>query len=100
MESFRRWLYRHGFVRLISVPSCCIGLTTIRLKGCSVARQVSADAHRGDGKRLVIQADGILTAFVELEAGIHARWEFNMHCESWSRQPPIRRGPITKIRLV
>ncbi len=29
-----------------------------------------ADAHRGDGKRFVVRADEILTAFVELEAAI------------------------------
>ena len=28
------------------------------------------DAHRGDGKRLVVHADEVLTAFVELEAAI------------------------------
>jgi hypothetical protein len=28
------------------------------------------DAHRGDGKRFVVQADAKLTAFVELEAAI------------------------------
>src|SRR5205809_4286880 len=28
------------------------------------------DAHRGDGKRLVVQADEKLTAFVELESAI------------------------------
>jgi len=27
-----------------------------------------ADAHRGDGKRFIVRADEILTAFVELEA--------------------------------
>jgi hypothetical protein len=27
------------------------------------------DAHRGDGKRFVVHADEILTAFVELESG-------------------------------
>jgi hypothetical protein len=32
MESFRYWLYRHGFVRLISAEGCCMGLTTIRLQ--------------------------------------------------------------------
>jgi hypothetical protein len=31
-----------------------------------------ADAHRGDGKRLVVHADEKLTAFVELESAIHA----------------------------
>jgi hypothetical protein len=30
-----------------------------------------ADAHRGDGKRLVLRADEKLTAFMELEAAIH-----------------------------
>jgi hypothetical protein len=32
-----------------------------------------ADAHRGEGKRFVVRADEILTAFLELEAGIRAR---------------------------
>jgi len=30
------------------------------------------DAHRGDGKRFVVRADEMLTAFVELEAAIQA----------------------------
>jgi hypothetical protein len=30
-----------------------------------------ADAHRGDGKRFVVRADEMLTAFVELERSIH-----------------------------
>jgi len=30
------------------------------------------DAHRGDGKRFVVQADELLTAFVELESVIRA----------------------------
>jgi hypothetical protein len=30
-----------------------------------------ADAHRGDGKRFVVRADEILTAFVELQSAIH-----------------------------
>jgi hypothetical protein len=30
------------------------------------------DAHRDNGKRLVVPADVKLTAFVELEAAIHA----------------------------
>jgi len=29
-----------------------------------------ADAHRGEGKRFVVRADEILTAFLELEAAI------------------------------
>ena len=29
-----------------------------------------ADAHRGDGKRLVVRADEKLTAFIELEAAV------------------------------
>jgi hypothetical protein len=29
-----------------------------------------ADAHRGDGKRLVVRADEKLTAFIELESAI------------------------------
>ena len=31
-----------------------------------------ADAHRGDGKRFVVRADEILTAFLELESAIPA----------------------------
>jgi len=31
-----------------------------------------AGAHRGDGKRFVVRADEILSAFVELEAEIRA----------------------------
>jgi len=31
-----------------------------------------ADAHRGDGKRLVVHANQKLTAFLELEAAIRA----------------------------
>ena len=30
------------------------------------------DAHRGDGKRFVVRADEILTAFRELESAIRA----------------------------
>ena len=29
------------------------------------------DAHRGDGKRYVVRADELLTAFMELESVIH-----------------------------
>ncbi len=32
-----------------------------------------ADAHRGDGKRFVVRADGKLTAFLELEAAIRQK---------------------------
>jgi hypothetical protein len=31
-----------------------------------------ADAHRGDGKRFIVRADEMLTAFLELEAAIRA----------------------------
>jgi hypothetical protein len=31
-----------------------------------------ADAHRGDGKRFLVRADELLTAFVELESVIRA----------------------------
>ena len=30
-----------------------------------------ADAHRDDGKRFIVHADDILTAFLELETAIH-----------------------------
>jgi hypothetical protein len=34
-----------------------------------------ADAHRDDGKRYVVHADELLTAFVELESAIRASSE-------------------------
>jgi hypothetical protein len=30
-----------------------------------------ADAHRGDGKRFIVRADEMLTAFLELQRAIH-----------------------------
>jgi hypothetical protein len=36
-----------------------------------------ADAHRDDGKRFVVPADELLTAFVELELAIRARQRRN-----------------------
>ena len=30
------------------------------------------DAHRDDGKRFIVHAEELLTAFLELEAAIHA----------------------------
>jgi hypothetical protein len=30
-----------------------------------------ADAHRGDGKRFIVRAEEILTAFLETERAIH-----------------------------
>jgi hypothetical protein len=29
------------------------------------------DAHRGDGRRFIVRADELLTAFVELQRAIH-----------------------------
>jgi hypothetical protein len=37
-----------------------------------------ADAHRDDGKRFVVRADEILTAFVGLESVIRARAELSL----------------------
>jgi hypothetical protein len=34
-----------------------------------------ADAHRDDRKRFVVRADEKLTAFLELQAAIHRRFE-------------------------
>jgi hypothetical protein len=34
-----------------------------------------ADAHRDDRKRFVVRADEKLTAFMELQAAIHRRFE-------------------------
>ena len=36
-----------------------------------------ADAHRDDGKRFVVRAEGKLTAFVELESAIQSRGELS-----------------------
>ena len=33
-----------------------------------------ADAHRGDGKRFIVRADEMLTAFVELESAARLDW--------------------------
>jgi hypothetical protein len=41
-------------------------------KGCSVARQISADALCGGEKRLVERADEKPAAFLELESAVHA----------------------------
>jgi hypothetical protein len=37
-----------------------------------------ADAHRGDGKRFVVRANEILTAFVDLESAIRTCPEFGL----------------------
>ena len=34
-----------------------------------------ADAHRDDGRRFIVRADEILTAFLELHAAIHRQLE-------------------------
>jgi len=41
-----------------------------------------ADAHRGDGQRLIVLADEKLTAFLELESTIQGSSGFHapMHC--------------------
>ncbi len=46
-----------------------------------------ADAHR-DGKRFVVRADKILTAFLELEAGIRGFRPVSLR-KSWSRTTPV-----------
>ena len=33
----------------------------------------TVDAHRGDGRRYIVQSDELLTAFLELEAATHIR---------------------------
>jgi hypothetical protein len=38
--------------------------------GCEGRRIWIADAHRDDGKRFIVQADELLTAFVKLESAI------------------------------
>jgi hypothetical protein len=48
-----------------------------------------ADAHRGDGKRLVVHADERLTAFLELESAIRGRGVFFL--TSWRRFLQTRR---------
>jgi hypothetical protein len=41
------------------------------------------DAHRSDGKRFIVRANEMLSAFLELESAIRACGEFNMHRESF-----------------
>jgi hypothetical protein len=50
-----------------------------------------ADAHRGDGKRFVVRADGKLTAFLELESAIHYATALN--------PPPADARYITKDEM-
>jgi hypothetical protein len=38
------------------------------------------DAHRDDGRRFVVHADEILTAFLELESAIRGVWVKRCHC--------------------
>jgi hypothetical protein len=45
------------------------------------------DAHRDDGKRFIVRADAILTAFLELEAAIRAPCEPKMLPFSGLRRP-------------
>jgi hypothetical protein len=49
------------------------------------------DAHRDDGKRFVVRADGKLTAFLELESAIHDATVLN--------RPPAGRGYINKDEM-
>jgi hypothetical protein len=46
-----------------------------------------ADAHRGDGKRLVVRADEKLAAFVELESAIQT-WG---QCAKYNTRKPLCR---------
>jgi hypothetical protein len=43
-------------------------VTTLDRKGRPI---FIGDAHRGDGKRFIVHADEILTAFLELQRAIH-----------------------------
>jgi hypothetical protein len=52
----------------------------IRHLGSGISRIISvADAHRDDGKRLVVRADEKLTALLELESAIHAAKKQELH---------------------
>jgi hypothetical protein len=47
------------------------GLRLLSIRGDSQGRTIwIADTYRGDGKRFVVRADELLTAFVELESAI------------------------------
>jgi len=51
------------------VKSSCI----VRAAGQAQSNEtLSIDAHRDDGKRFIVRADEMLTAFVELQKAIHA----------------------------
>ena len=49
------------------------GFSLGRVSALDVERQTIwiVDAHRGDGKRFIVRADEILTAFFELERAMH-----------------------------
>ena len=56
-----------------------------RVSGRSGGRTIwIADARRDDGKRFVVHADEMLTAFMELEAGIRAHGQLDIHTEARS----------------
>jgi hypothetical protein len=53
--------------------SKAVGVGALCLSDCFNGRTIwLADAHRDNGKRFVVRADEILTAFVELESVIRA----------------------------
>jgi hypothetical protein len=67
-----RWLLRPNPTRLIAGNLKRAGWSW----GCVSAIDSNertiwiADAHRGDGKRFVVHADELLTAFLELESAV------------------------------
>ena len=52
-----------------------------------------ADAHRDDGKRFIVRADDILTAFLELETAIHqfAVDAMLQHFSAWRKRFVVMR---------
>ena len=67
---FRVWELAVSFLGLPPLPLVPRGNTNRRR---TVQRRTIwiTDAHRDDGKRFVVRADEMLTAFVELERAIH-----------------------------
>jgi hypothetical protein len=63
------WIFKDVF-RVDLVKPSIWSLGYVSALDCEGLTIWIADAHRGDGKRHVVQADELLTAFVELQRAI------------------------------
>ena len=60
---------------LLIISAMPVGVGAVATANRDGRRIWIADAHRGDGKRLVSRADEKLTAFLELESAICASYK-------------------------